>query len=389
MSQNIFGYQGVNTPLESLTNGRYNVADYTTLRETVDARLSVLEKEQATPNDVTVSGSLSVIATTTGIGSITAAGPGSFGSTLFSNGTFSSNGGLLIAQGAQIGGTLTSTDTIYPLAGIEFPDGTTLTTANSGTTTPIYVNALLYSQSLGSTITPASSSYKNTEINLQFNNACTVNLANLNCEDSTAFPDGVRYVSITKANIYDGQFDVVVSCPVGSANYTFYGPNQNDVTSITMGTGIYGITLFIFKLGSVTRTYFKSIVKPHQQLISEYTFADVIISTAQLNIMDLVFYSNDRTPAITAANFKFEKFVFGQRITIIRSIQDISSSSSWGYWTGVPYEVIYLNGTVVAINSAGAVAAINPVYSGVQTIRSVWMVCPPSAGFSFTLYQIS
>lgn len=264
MSSNIFGYQGVNTPLESLTNGRYNVADYTTLRETVDARLSVLEKDQAQPTNVTVSGSLSVVASNTNAGTLTVANTGSFGSTLFANGTMSSNGGLLIAQNGQIGGTLTSTGIMYPLSGIEFSDGTTLNTATTTEAPTIYVDALFYSQTLNQVIVPAGSTYKSTEINLQYNNNCTVDLSNLNCEDTTAFPDGVRYVSITKANMADdllNDYVVTLLCP--SPNYLFYGASISDVNTITIPVGVYGTTLaiFLFNAGTQRRTYVKSIVR--------------------------------------------------------------------------------------------------------------------------------
>ena len=269
MSSNIFGYQGVNTPLESLTNGRYNVADYTTLRETVDARLTVLEKQQAVPENVTVNGSLSIVATATGAGTLTAAGSGSFGGTLYASGNIASNGGMVVNQNAHIvgnlyiGGTLSSNDVIFPLNGIQFPDGSTLTTATPAAATPIYVQALFYDQSLHQNITPAYSEYKTVEINFNYSNDCQLYLVNLDCEDSTAFPDGVRYVTVCKPNHVSGV--ITIYCPhynSASLNYHFYDGITNDVQIYTMGANIYSVTFVIYKFngGADRRTYIKGLV---------------------------------------------------------------------------------------------------------------------------------
>lgn len=388
MSSNIFGYQGVNTPLESLTNGRYSLADYTTLRETVDARLNTLEKQQATPENVVVNGSLSIVPNNIAGGYLTASGNGSFGGTLYAAANISTNAGLYVEQNAEINQTLTSNGTIFPMNGIEFPDGSTLTTAVNTSTPTIYIQALFYNQTLNQVITPASSTFKTTEINLQYNNNCTVDLTNLNCEDATAFPDGVRYITVTKANMADDildDFNVTILCP--QPNYLFYGANASDVSSLTLSVGMYGVTFTVFSYaaGSQKRTYIKSIVRATPIQVQAYAFSTIIIPQ---EYTDLVYYSTDQTLPLDSANFSFDNYVVGQRITILRSIQDLSSGLAFTYST-IPYRIFGKDGTVVTLNAIGQQYAITPTISGVQTIRSVWVVCPGGSGYNFSLFQVS
>jgi hypothetical protein len=292
MSSNIFGYQGVNTPLESLTNGRYNVADYTTLRETVNARLSVLEKDQAQPTNVVVSGSLTVAASNTQSGFITAAGNGSFGGNIIGSGNASIAGGLSVTGNAAINGLsgIVVAGPVIANGGVQFADLSLQSTAlvplipstytnstivvnsagvissvSSGTSTNtnFFVSLINYDQSLGSINTPPASSFKNTEINLNFNNSCTVSLVNLTCEDAIAFPDGVRYVTITKTSVASGDYTVTVRCPNygGPSGYNFYTISGQNVDSYSLNAGKYGVTFAIYKYASVQRrTVIKSLV---------------------------------------------------------------------------------------------------------------------------------
>jgi hypothetical protein len=118
MSNNIWGYQGLQTPLENLTNGNYNVADYTAMRTEFNARILALENAGGfQPTNVTMVGYLNVIPGTGGNGSITAQGPVTFGSTLTVNSTaifntpVTVNGGMTVTSGltcanANISGNL-------------------------------------------------------------------------------------------------------------------------------------------------------------------------------------------------------------------------------------------------------------------------------------------
>jgi hypothetical protein len=307
MSSNIFGYQGVNTPLESLTNGRYNVADYTTLRETVDARLSVLEKEQATPQNVTVTGSLTVTASNTQSGFITAAGAGSFGGSLYAASGISTNSGIiassLISTGVGIQfpdssiqttaavslapGSFTSSNIVVNASGaississgvslVPLTPGTytnsTVTVNGSGIISAVsagsnasaFVNLLITTASSGTTYIPSASTFKNTEIIVNGNNSFGINLLNLTCEDESAFPDGVRYVSITKAAVATGDYTITVSCPANTSGfpYRFYTASGQDIANYLLNTGKSGVTFMIYRnsVGSIKATVIKSLV---------------------------------------------------------------------------------------------------------------------------------
>lgn len=71
MAGNIYGYQGVHTPLESLTQGRYTLADYTTMRTELTSRLIALENQGGfVPTDVEITGYLHMLPGSQGSGEI-------------------------------------------------------------------------------------------------------------------------------------------------------------------------------------------------------------------------------------------------------------------------------------------------------------------------------
>lgn len=262
MSQNIFGYQGINTPLASLTRGRYNVADYTQLREQFNARITALEKKQSSQQNEIISGYLQIIASATQTGYLNVAGTGSFGGTLQSASTLSSLGGLSIAQNATINGTCLVGGLLdVGASGIQFDDGSVQTTAPQSTPA-LLVNDLYFDQLPGQTITPEVTSYKQTELVLNYTNSCTINLFNLDSEDINAFPDGVRYVSITKGDMAVLDYTVTILCPGngGATAYPFYTPSGGNATTYSLNTGKYGVTFMVTKYGSNRRTYMKSLV---------------------------------------------------------------------------------------------------------------------------------
>lgn len=270
MSQNIFGYQGVNTPLESLTNGRYNVADYTTLRETVDARLSVLEKEQAQPTNVTVLGSLTVTPSSTLPGSITATGTISSSTGISTPGTIAGSFISSTFGGVQFPDLSVQTSALVPITPGSYTN-TSITVNGAGVISSVasgsnanFVNLLIYASNPGTPLVPPSSTFKNTEIIVNGNNACTINLLNLTCEDQSAFPDGVRYVSITKTSVATGDYIVTVNCPLNTSGfpYRFYTASGQDVPNYSLSVGRSGATFMIYRNspGSIKATVIKSLV---------------------------------------------------------------------------------------------------------------------------------
>lgn len=122
MSNNIWGYQGLQTPLENLTRGDYNVADYTNMRKEFNARITALENAGGfNPTNVSIQGFCSLVPGTQGFGDLYATGKGEFGTTLKVTGaaTFLSSVSAVnfIGNGSALVG-VTSTDvTKLPLTG--------------------------------------------------------------------------------------------------------------------------------------------------------------------------------------------------------------------------------------------------------------------------------
>ena len=108
MSNNIWGYQGLQTPLENLTRGNYNVADYTNMRKEFNARLLALENVGGfQPNNVTMTGFLHLTPGTGGSGSLTTQGSATLGSTLSVASTANFLAGATINSGLTVGAGFT------------------------------------------------------------------------------------------------------------------------------------------------------------------------------------------------------------------------------------------------------------------------------------------
>ena len=104
MSSNIFGFQGINTPLENLTNGRYNVADYTNLRTETLTRIVALENAAAyTPTDVVVQSSLRVNPGPGASGTLYVSGSSTLVGNVLMNSSLNVNGLITCNQGLNVG----------------------------------------------------------------------------------------------------------------------------------------------------------------------------------------------------------------------------------------------------------------------------------------------
>lgn len=214
MAQNIFGFQGVNTPLENLTNGRYTVADYTTLKETTNARLVALERQQLTPINVTLYGKVDIVPTNALPGNLSVAGTATIG------------GQLMVGSNLTIGGLLA------------FPDGTLQTTAGNGNIYYIeYMNT-----GVGDTFYPQTQTVKNYYMMLMGNAACNIDLQYF---FPTNFPtDSVQFLTVSKVLMAAGDYVVTfINLP---ANYDVYLPTG--IITAPLGT-------FTIPLGVMTWTF--------------------------------------------------------------------------------------------------------------------------------------
>lgn len=213
MAQNIFGFQGVNTPLENLTNGRYTVADYTTLKETTNARLVALERQQLTPINVTLYGKVDIVPTNALPGNLSASGSAVIG------------GELNVGSNLTLGGL------------IAFPDGTLQTTSGDGNIYYIeYINS-----GPGDTFYPQTQTVKNYYMVLLGNAACNIDLQYF---FPTNFTDLTQFLTVSKIMMAAG--DYVVTFTNLPAGYDVYLPTG--IITAPLGT-------FTIPLGVMTWTF--------------------------------------------------------------------------------------------------------------------------------------
>ena len=363
MAGNIYGYQGVHTPLESVTQGRYTLADYTTMRTELTSRLIALENQGGfIPTNVEITGFLHMLPGGAGLGEIETTSSIT-GASLYINGEMhggnvvcdnnlacggilSGNGsgltnitgtdstklplaggtltGPLISQAITVnagytisgngsgltninditklplsGGTLTNSLTItapgkfigdgslltgvvatdatkLPLAGGTMTGSLTLTApakfigdgslltgvvATDATKMPLAGGTFsgtvyfsnpnpavnykrnklwIYDNLVGVTYTPTQTLTSNHDhIRLNYNNACTVDLANLNCDNDAYWQDGMRTITIAKVASVLGGFAVTVNMPTG---YLYYDMTSGGTSVTTIGAGVFSVT---------------------------------------------------------------------------------------------------------------------------------------------------
>lgn len=104
MSNNIWGYQGLQTPLENLTRGNYNVADYTNMRKEFGARITALENTGGfQPTNIAITGFMDLVPGTAGNGDLTVAGTSVLNGSLTVSGNVVCNSGLTVGGNFAIG----------------------------------------------------------------------------------------------------------------------------------------------------------------------------------------------------------------------------------------------------------------------------------------------
>ena len=107
MSSNISGFQGVKTPLQSMTNGQYTLADYTNMNRTLGARIAALEAVSAfNPNNVTIGGFLNIQSNSTNPGNLAVTNNTQISGSLQVNKTATINQNLNVAGNLVVGGAI-------------------------------------------------------------------------------------------------------------------------------------------------------------------------------------------------------------------------------------------------------------------------------------------
>ena len=131
MSSNISGFQGVKTPLQSMTNGQYTLADYTNLNRVLTARITALENAAAfNPNNVTIGGFLNIQSNATNPGNLSVSNNAQVNGSLQVNKTVTVNQNLNVAGNVVVAGNINFTSTT-----INTLNSTNITTATLNATT--------------------------------------------------------------------------------------------------------------------------------------------------------------------------------------------------------------------------------------------------------------
>lgn len=108
MSSNISGFQGVNTPLQSMTNGGYTLADYTNQNRVFGARITSLEKAVAfNPNNVNIGGFLNIQPNTTQPGNLSVTNNAQISGSMQINKSLTVNQNVNVGGNLQVSGTMT------------------------------------------------------------------------------------------------------------------------------------------------------------------------------------------------------------------------------------------------------------------------------------------
>lgn len=265
MSNNIWGYQGLQTPLENLTKGDYNVADYTNMRKEFNARLQALENAGGfIPTNVSIQGYCSIVPGTGGFGNFSASGNSILTGTLTvgQNATFSSNlsvggnitsvSGQFIGNGAGLTGIVATDSTKLPLAG-----GTM--TGSLSTQAVSVINGYNVFNYKGNKFTvfantnagPFTVLQQNSSVHdyikLTGNVSCTVSLTNLVTTNNQYYQDQQRLATITKRNMVNGDYTVIVLPPL---NYVFNSKVAVNASSYSIPLGVFSVTFMINSVSS-------------------------------------------------------------------------------------------------------------------------------------------
>ena len=234
MSNNIWGYQGLQTPLENLTKGDYNVADYTNMRKEFNARLTALENAGGfVPTNVSIQGFCNIVPGTSGFGNFSVSGNSIL------------TGTLSVGQDTTLSSNLSVQGNITSVSGQFTGNGAGLTGLNLSSRLPSACvgNTVFNNNTGGATYFVNQSSFKFYNVILTGNSTCTLSLLNVNAGNTANFPDTKRYVTIIKNRMADGgDYNVTVPAPSG---YVVNSAAGYQVAGYNIPLGVFSVTFLI------------------------------------------------------------------------------------------------------------------------------------------------
>jgi hypothetical protein len=367
MSNNIWGYQGLQTPLENLTQGNYNVADYTNMRREFNARLQALENAGGfTPTNVSIQGYCNIVPGTNGFGNFSATGSTILGGTLNVASTATFQGGVTVAGALSVSSvnissltvdSITSTGNITSTAGQFIGNGSGLTGVSGTDVTKLPLSGGTLTGPLNSQNIVVSGGFS-----ISGNGA---GLTNIN--------------DITKLPLTGG----IVSGALGvGGNLNTNGTFQalGDITAVSPakfigdGSGLTGV-----------------VATPLAPTFIIYTSSPGI---ASLNFTGLDNYIFLRM-AGPLGSYVFTGRVIGQKITFVRESINLSFGVALTYLTSqpgsLPFRVYLLNGTIANLSVSNDNVGLSYTYASQQKIRNSFIVCESTVPgtYSFDLMEIS
>jgi len=367
MSNNIWGYQGLQTPLENLTQGNYNVADYTNMRREFNARLQALENAGGfIPTNVSIQGYCSIVPGTNGFGNFSATGSTTLGGTLNVASTATFQSGVSIAGALSVStlnisnlsaNALTVSGNITSTAGQFIGNGSGLTGVNGTDSTKLPL--------VGGTLTGALNT-QNIVVSGGFGiSGNGSGLTNIN--DITKLPLAVGTVS--------GALGVG-----GNLNTNGIFQALGNITAISPAK-------FIGDGSSLTGI----VATPPAPTFLIYTSAPGIASLNFTGLDNYVFFRLSGP----LGSFVFTGRVIGQKITFVRESINLSFGVALYYLTtqpgSLPFRVYLLDGTIATLGVSGDNIGLSYTYAGLQKIRNSFIVCASTVPgtYSFDLMEIS
>lgn len=403
MAGNIYGYQGVHTPLESVTQGRYTLSDYTNMKTELTARLIALENQGGfVPTNVEITGYLHML-------------PGGAGSGEIETTSSITGGSLYINQEAHVGNLVVDNSANFGGSIAFNGDITTLSSVNANAAN---VNGAVTCSSLNSSQLNSSnilnlngvsgvSVYGNNTLGLSVNSSGQTTTKQLRVDSDIRLLDVFSPGSGKQSQMYHTNTQLVLYNLENSGSIHIRNKNSTGAyaqgillsyTDCTITTSncpqINGFTLpsTSDSTSKVATTQWVQSVISSLPSPTPSPPSYVYVTTSALMALNSGYYDNIiQTAPNIYLSFYFTARTIGQRYTIIRTNINGANGNQFFWNAGsLPYRVFTLDGTQTDLNSAGPVAAITYTYAGQQKIRSVFLVvASQDVNYSFDLIEIS